>query len=350
MLCFRKLTNFNKSFGSVRWTSSVKREFKEVEIKVPWGHVAGKWWEPYDTRPILTIHGWQDNCNTFDRLIPTLDKTVGFLAIDLPGQGYSSRLPPGMIYHYSNFILTVRSITKSFHWPAVSLMGHSLGSILSYVYSMLYPSEIDFLICLDAMKPMITSNKHIHMAKALDQFFKYNDYAIDSKEPPCYSIEEMRELISKPNDNSILPEYTTYIMDRNIAPSKVQPGKYYFTRDPRIKTGGLISFCQEEMVKLAENMKMPIFVMKASESSYYEKKEKYYQVLDVLKKASIDCDFHYVEGRHHLHLNNPEKISSLLNDFIQRHNVQDRSIGGIKEDIIRDFRPIFIEHTCKEVS
>lgn len=66
------------------------------------------------------------------------------------------------------------------------------------------------------------------MAKALDQFFKYNDYAIDSKEPPCYSIEEMRELISKPNDNSILPEYTTYIMDRNIAPSKVQPGKKLF--------------------------------------------------------------------------------------------------------------------------
>lgn len=56
--------------GSRRCLSSHKREFKEVSIKVPWGQVSGKWWEPYDSRPILTLHGWQvplvkSQCNCF---------------------------------------------------------------------------------------------------------------------------------------------------------------------------------------------------------------------------------------------------------------------------------------------
>lgn len=38
---------------------STKRDFKEVSIRVPWGQISGKWWEPYDIRPIISLHGWQ---------------------------------------------------------------------------------------------------------------------------------------------------------------------------------------------------------------------------------------------------------------------------------------------------
>lgn len=39
--------------------NSQSRKFKEVSINVPWGQISGKWWEPFDTRPILSLHGWQ---------------------------------------------------------------------------------------------------------------------------------------------------------------------------------------------------------------------------------------------------------------------------------------------------
>lgn len=45
--------------SSIRLLSSQKRNSKEVAIKVPWGHVRGKWWEPFDVRPIVASHGWQ---------------------------------------------------------------------------------------------------------------------------------------------------------------------------------------------------------------------------------------------------------------------------------------------------
>jgi len=37
------------------------------------------------SRPIVCIHGWQDNAGTFDRLIPLLPREFSYLAIDLPG-------------------------------------------------------------------------------------------------------------------------------------------------------------------------------------------------------------------------------------------------------------------------
>ncbi|KAG5890120.1 hypothetical protein JTB14_027787 [Gonioctena quinquepunctata] len=322
------------NFRNLRWCSTSRREFKEVSIKVPWGNVVGKWWEPYDIRPILSIHGWQDNCNSFDRLIPLLDKNVGFLAIDLPGHGFSSRLPQGMFYQFTNYLIAVRSLVHHLNWPKISLMGHSLGGVISYTYSMFYPADVDMLLCLDAAKPLVRKNMNLHVPKAIDEFLKYDSFLSSPNEPPSYTIEEMKKLVAAPNDNSVLLEYTPILMERNIAPSKVHPGKYYFTRDPRLKTGSLFSFHQEDLVEYAQRITMPIFLIKAKDASYYEMKENYYEVLDILKRTSVDCDFHYVPGKHHVHLNQPECIADLMRNFIRRHNTEDRGKGGIRDDIL----------------
>ncbi|GBP10884.1 Serine hydrolase-like protein [Eumeta japonica] len=68
---------------------------KEVKIPTQWGFIAGKLWGNDQQRPILALHGWQDNAGTWDTLIPLLPKEYSFLAIDFPGHGQSSWYPPG---------------------------------------------------------------------------------------------------------------------------------------------------------------------------------------------------------------------------------------------------------------
>lgn len=62
----------SNAFGGIRKISSIgslnycnkfslknKHNFEEMRIKVPFGHLAGKWWGSKDVQPIVAIHGWR---------------------------------------------------------------------------------------------------------------------------------------------------------------------------------------------------------------------------------------------------------------------------------------------------
>jgi pimeloyl-ACP methyl ester carboxylesterase len=307
--------------------------YQEIKIPVPWGHISGKWWGPTDRKPVLTLHGWQDNCGSFNRLIPLLNKDVGFLAIDFPGHGYSSRIPSGLYCHFTDYLILIQYLINYFKWTKVSLMGHSMGGITSFMYTMINPRNVDFLICIDGAKPMITENNMPRVAKSIARFSKYEQFERSTIEPPNYTIEEIKEKICAPNNNSVTYEHCHHLMERNIAPSKTNPGKYYFTRDPRLKVGELMNWPQEESVALAKLINCPVFIGKAIGGSYYEVKQNFYEVLDILKESSVDCQYHRLEGSHHIHLNNPEVLADLIQKFIDKHDSADRSVGGIKEEM-----------------
>ncbi|XP_030753851.1 probable serine hydrolase [Sitophilus oryzae] len=154
MTVFRSLAKCCFQRQSYRQLSN-KKQFKEVAIPVPWGYIRGKWWGPTDKRPILTLHGSQDNCGSFDRLIPLLNTDTGYLAIDLSGHGYSSRLPTGVPYDITTYLSAIHYTKKHLGWSRLTLMVHT--------------------------------------------------------------------------------DVAHYLLERGISPSKTQPGKYYFTRDPRLK-------------------------------------------------------------------------------------------------------------------
>ncbi|CAG9836769.1 unnamed protein product [Diabrotica balteata] len=240
-----------------------------------------------------------------------------------------------MLYHMANYLLVIKSLSKTFEWPNTSLMGHSLGAVTSYIYSMLYPSEVDYLICLDAAKPMVSKKQPTSIMRQHSKNSSNIINFLTSGEPPSYTIEEIAKLVSTAHKHSILPENAKYIYERNIAPSEVNPGKFYFTRDPRLKTGSFSTYCQRDLVELAQLITMPIFIAKAKDSVYYEDKENFYEVMDVVKRSSSDFDFNYVSGSHHVHLNHPENVfPGLINNFLRKNSVKDRSKGGIIEDII----------------
>ncbi|KAJ3655473.1 hypothetical protein Zmor_014604 [Zophobas morio] len=324
---FRNLT-------ALRHFSTKQRTFKEIKIPVPWGHVAGKWWEPYDKRPILTLHGWQDSCGSFDRLVPLLKDDVGIVAIDLPGHGYSSRLPPGMFYNNMNYPIIIQHIANYLEWPKISLMGHSLGAISSFIYTIIFPENVDFLICIDGVKPLYMKNNGPRMALGIQELLKYDELGRSKEEPPSYPLEVIKKRMAALNTQSISIDHCHHILNRNIAPSKADPDKYYFTRDPRLKARFIYNWAQKDLLEGAYRVICPMLMIKFTESGYYEDKQNFYELLDALKKTSKDAQYHYVDGSHHTHLNNPESVKDLINNFLETYNIEDRKIGGIKSDII----------------
>lgn len=303
------------------------REFAEIKIPVPWGHIAGKWYGPQDVRPILGLHGWLDNAGTFDTLAALLPPHVAFLSIDLPGHGLSSRLPDGCFYNSVDNLLVIRLIMNQYQWQKVSLIAHSMSAIAAFVFAALFPDKTEMIICIDALKPHQRSPKQLinTMASRMEEFLIEDRRNRSNIEPPSYTFDQLVDKLHFGSINSVEKENCKYLLARNIQKSERDPGKYFFCRDRRVMFYNYNIAAQDVCVAMAKKITAPHMFIKALSSTYFEDKKYYDEVIDILIKKD---NFVYVEaeGTHHLHLNNPKDIIDDVNQFIERY--------GPKQDVL----------------
>ncbi|CAK9812560.1 Probable serine hydrolase [Anthophora quadrimaculata] len=357
---------------------------EEIQIPVPWGHISGKWWGPVDQQPIVALHGWQDNTGTFDQLIPLLSSNVSVLAIDLPGHGLSSHIPPGQFYYifwdglfilrkwwgsktiqpivalhgrqdnagsfdhlvpllhdevsilcldlpghglsshypksqyyyvYWDGIILLRRIVKYFKWNKVKLLGHSLGGGISFLYAASYPDEVDFMISLDIASPSVkdVTKCPAVIGDAIDKFLKYESMPPDSI--PSYTYEEVLDIVEDAYKGSITKEGAMTLMKRGLRPSP-EPERYYFARDPRLKVSLLGVISLDLVLAYATRIKCRYLNIRAVPGMKFEIPESYDKVLELIKTGAEKFEYHEVEGTHHVHLNNPERVAPIINNFI----------------------------------
>lgn len=305
--------------SQVFWHFALPWQYDEVSIPVPWGNIAGKWYGPKHIRPILGMHGWQDNAGTFDTLAPLLPPHVSFLSIDAPGHGLSSWLPNGVMYHSIDYVQLVLRIMEEYNWSKVSIMGHSMSSINGFVFSALFPDKVDMFIGLDVLKPPIRNPKQIvnALSERLEGSMKLERRLRGGGEPPAYDWDQLVERLHQGSDKSIDMEACKYLLQRNVKPSSHEPHKYYFSRDNRLKTSQFYTLSLEIVLEMASRIKSPHLFIKALQAPYYEDKKYYDATLEVLRK-SPQFEYHEVEGTHHVHLNEPEKVAHIINSFINK--------------------------------
>nr|XP_027212505.1 serine hydrolase-like protein [Penaeus vannamei] len=130
----------------------------EVSVAVGWGSLRGKTCllgEPKGGAPlrVLALHGWLDNANSFDALVPLLPAGLEVLALDLAGHGLSDHLPAGARYDAMTQLVHLREATQRLGWTDFVLLAHSLGALVANYYAALYPQAVRALVVLDYLVP-----------------------------------------------------------------------------------------------------------------------------------------------------------------------------------------------------
>ena len=99
----------------------------ELTLATPTLQLAALRWHAGAPRRVLALHGWLDNAASFAGLAPRLDG-CDTVALDLPGHGRSDHRPPGVHYHFVDFIPDVLAAADYLGWSQFALLGHSLGA------------------------------------------------------------------------------------------------------------------------------------------------------------------------------------------------------------------------------
>lgn len=272
--------------------------------------ITGKKWGNAGGKRILAVHGVQDNCGVFDRIIPTLRGDYQVICIDLPGHGYSSHFPAGIPIELLNFVLSLVYVVKDARWDKFLFVGHSLGGQIGLLFAALYPECVEKLIVIDHIFHTYAANDKIVtlLRKSIDRFVTLQS-RIQEGDSPTYTyaeaLQKMTERLSALNE-----EAATIVLKRSLEPTE---NGYRFCMDQRLKLHmfpTLTSVLAKDVIKHAN---CPILFVFSSEryGVYRQIFREVWQLLLQKKNVSIKV----VSGNHDFHQNHPDRIVDIIDEF-----------------------------------
>ncbi|KAL6088219.1 hypothetical protein STEG23_017665, partial [Scotinomys teguina] len=295
----------------------------ELKLAVPWGHIAVKVWGTQKNPPVLCLHGWLDNANSFDRLIPLLPQDFYYVAMDFGGHGLSSHYNPGFPYYHQNFVSEVQRVATAFKWTQFSLLGHSFGGTVGGMYTCTFPEMVDKLILLDSTPFLLDSNEMenilLYRRRNMEHVLQLE---ASHKSPKVSSPEEMLQRILSKNSH-LSKESGELLLQRGT--TKVATGLLQ-NRDPRLSLPeNSFDFVSKEMfVHLTRNLQANVLLIKATEGYYDvrrvndEKKGPLAFMVDTLSTILKErFQFVQVPGNHYIHMNKPHLVAGAISSFLQ---------------------------------
>ncbi|XP_060663947.1 probable serine hydrolase isoform X1 [Drosophila nasuta] len=294
-------------------------EFEDIEIAVPWGQLSCRWYGNRQVRPLLTVHGLLDNLGTFARLLPLLPQHLGVLCIEQPGHGRSSPYPDGMQYSLEDWVSVIRRVVLHFKWKRVSLMGHSLGSVVCNLYVALHPGDhVDMLIAIDMLNIRLKSNEY---------YIKVLVKSVESMLRPPRAVQlltaEQLQKMRWPTAPLVSEADAQDLLDRCLVPAAQESNKFYLSRDLRpshITTYTIEYNITLELYKRIKNV--PYLVIKADGSNLLN--DENIPVLDILRANNPNFEYHLAKGSHHAHIENPEQLAAWIVPFINKYRPPSR--------------------------
>ncbi|XP_042893174.1 probable serine hydrolase [Penaeus japonicus] len=299
--------------GEVAWRS--------VSVDVGWGTLRGKTCTvgggDTPTLRLVGAHGWLDNANSFDALVPLLPAGVEVLVLDLPGHGMSDHLPLGAHYNPFTYAFNLRAAVTGLGWDRFVLMGHSMGAAVSNYFAALFPEFVEALINVDFLRPF-------HLMEPVDRWrvyafdlFKYEQF--ESGGGTVYSeAEAIDRLVSARiigNDEEVNVDHEAA---QTLLPRSARrvEGGYVWSHDPKARSTFLTVFGGGNWVEALAEIRCPVLAVVATRGVCVMPDRVYAQVYETYRKNAAWFDREVVEGTHHVHLTHPERVAPAVVRFL----------------------------------
>ncbi|WP_312929149.1 alpha/beta fold hydrolase [Stutzerimonas nitrititolerans] len=278
--------------------------FEEVRLRLPHLEVAAHLYGPENGRPVIALHGWLDNAASFSRLAPLLNG-VRIVALDLPGHGLSDHRPPGAGYNIWDYAYDILQTAEQFGWQRFSLLGHSLGGIVSVLLAGAMPERIERLALIDGLIPYTGEAESAprKLGEALRALL-----AVDRKRKPVYASFDQAVAARMKGVGAVSREAAERLSQRGLMPV---PGGYTWRTDPRLMLPSPLRLTLAHAQAFAQRVECPTSLIIARQGLMTDAK-----VIEFID--SLPFESHRLHGGHHLHLDDDEgaaAIAAVFNPF-----------------------------------
>lgn len=270
---------------------------------------------------VLCLHGFQDNCGSFDRLIPLLDRRRHeYLCFDWPNHGRSSGTPPGVRWTIEHYVLTVKRVVAA-RWPGsvrpFTCIGHSMGGQVAVLLAAVYPAEVERLVLLDSAGPVDMYPEDVvpAMRSAIDNLIRLeNGVRRTTFLGPVAAFERIKQRSYGPLvDETLTDEAAQTLMVRYYRP-RPTGSKYVVANDARLRVTYSDLFSAAQYRNVVERVTCPTLWIRATVSDVYH--EDLYGLFIELYGRNPNFRTVKVPGNHDVHINHPGLVAPLVNRFL----------------------------------
>lgn len=261
-------------------------------ITVPLGShtIAAKAWGDPKAPPILALHGWLDNCASFDFVAPLLaDHYV--VCMDCPGHGRSFHNAQHEGYSLWRDVAILFRVADHFGWQEFSLLGHSRGAITAFMAAGTFPSRIVNLMLLEGIVPQPTdfSSAPQRLARSITE-----SYAALIRPTHYYQSFEQAVTARVKGIFPISLDDAKVLANHGV--QKSEHG-YYWEYDPKLMAQSDVGVSLDQAEAFYRNITARVILLK-SEHGFVVAEPRLVQWLETHSKIQSEL----FPGDHHFHM------------------------------------------------
>jgi pimeloyl-ACP methyl ester carboxylesterase len=278
----------------------------EVRFSVAGVTIAGRSWGRPSGQPTIALHGWLDNCASFNAMAPLLEN-INLLALDMAGHGLSGFRSPDSSYNIWQDVPEIFSIANQQGWSKFSLIGHSRGAIVSSIAAGTMPERIEKLVLIDTMGP-----DTVEPADAPAQLEKATRQRLEAAKPTRYypSLEEAAA--TRLSGRLSLGETAALeLASRGVSESEKG---FYWHADQRLKNASDFKLGAEHAEAFLRRIQCPTLLCMGGRGI----KTLPSQFKTPLFPLIANCEKREFSGGHHLHMEeSADSIAAEINRFFE---------------------------------
>ncbi|MBB72523.1 MAG: alpha/beta hydrolase [Legionellales bacterium] len=266
--------------------------------------LAAKRWGDGRGEPVLALHGWLDNCASFDFLAPLLPD-YDVVALDLPGHGHSAHLPDSCQYNFLDYVKFIIAAADDLGWEQFHLLGHSLGGALASVVASAFPERVKSATFIDSIGPVTetVALASARLSKAVNKVLHRSN-----KAKKCYPDIELA-IKNRQRSGGLNYESAKVLVERGI---KAVDGGYQWRFDDKLLLPSNTYMTEEQVHAILRDIVVPVLLIQASDGILHDNIHVQHRMTLIDNLSHV-----IVEGHHHVHMEAPQSLAIELTQFIQ---------------------------------
>jgi pimeloyl-ACP methyl ester carboxylesterase len=268
--------------------------------------LAAKEWGRSGYQPVIALHGWLDNANSFDRMLPGMEN-LHIIALDLAGHGRSGFRSRDSGYDIWHDIGDVMAVADQMGWDTFALIGHSRGAIISTLIAGTFPERISHAALIDGYVPLPTpaDKSPEQIARAIREAKRFG-----ASSPTVFGDYERAVQARVKGFVPLQYEAAALLAERGVA--ELEEGGFYWRNDQRLKAASMIKFTRDHIQSFLDAITARIMFIQAESSGFTPEADQL-----KLFKSVPQLQFETMPGSHHLHLEDQaELVAAKVQSFL----------------------------------